>query len=209
MEWRRTRSKDECFYNIKPDVSISVPFYAVGYAHNPKENRKDKVYSPLAFKCRFIGFAIDVNWSLTIGYAIDESYFVNYKDSYIICDRITRPWITRPARQRTSGSSMSILPQAQFERKQSSLFWSWSSLFSRLKSYFSFLFIRFIIIGGLFCSEAASTIPLQQAQRNKFLCHLSLLISSQQLSNTVELFRQLQNRATRKSTGFEPKAYLL
>ena len=98
MEWRRTRSKDECFYNIKPDVSISVPFYAVGYAHNPKENRKDKVYSPLAFKCRFIGFAIDVNWSLTIGYAIDESYFVNYKDSYIICDRITRPWITRPAR---------------------------------------------------------------------------------------------------------------
>ena len=60
-----TRSKDEHFYGIKPDVSINVPFYAVGYAHNPKENRKDKVYSPLAYKCRFIGYAIDVNWTNT------------------------------------------------------------------------------------------------------------------------------------------------
>ncbi len=41
-----TRSKDEHFYNIKPDVSINIPFYAVGYAHNPKEIRKDKVYHP-------------------------------------------------------------------------------------------------------------------------------------------------------------------
>ena len=44
--------KDEHFYGIKPDVSINVPFYAVGYAHNPKENIKDKVYSSLASKAQ-------------------------------------------------------------------------------------------------------------------------------------------------------------
>ena len=50
-----TRSKDEHFYGIKPDVGINVPFYAVGYAHRPKEIRTDKVYSLRADKCRFIG----------------------------------------------------------------------------------------------------------------------------------------------------------
>ena len=80
-----TRSKDEHFYGIKPDVSINVPFYAVGYAHNPKENRKDKVNSPLTFKCRFIGYAIDVNWTNTPQISkANESNFVNYKDSYSI-----------------------------------------------------------------------------------------------------------------------------
>jgi hypothetical protein len=80
-----TRSKDECFYGIKPVVSINVPFYAVGYAHKPKENRTDKVYSLRADKCRFIGYAIDVNWSNTSQISkANQSNFVNYKDSYII-----------------------------------------------------------------------------------------------------------------------------
>ena len=100
MQWYTTytriikspaRSKDECFYNIKPDVSINVPFYAIGYAHNPKENRKDKVYSPLSYKCRFIGYAIDVNWTNTpLISKANESNFVNYKDSYIILMNDTR-----------------------------------------------------------------------------------------------------------------------
>jgi len=86
-----TRSKDEHFYGIKPDVSINVPFYAVGYAPNPKENRKDKVYSPLAYKCRFIGYAIDVNWTNTPQISkANESNFVNYKDSNIILINGTR-----------------------------------------------------------------------------------------------------------------------
>jgi hypothetical protein len=45
-------SKDEHFYGIKSDVSLAVPFYANGFAHRPKEIRKDKAYSPL-----FIGYA--------------------------------------------------------------------------------------------------------------------------------------------------------
>ena len=80
-----TRSKDEHFYGIKPDVSINVPFYAVGYAHRPKEIRTDKVYSLRADKCRFLGYAIDVNWTNTPQISkADESNFVNYKDSYIV-----------------------------------------------------------------------------------------------------------------------------
>ena len=57
------RSKDECFYGVKPDVSLNVPFYAVGYAHRPKKLRADKVYSLRADKCRFIGYASDVTWA--------------------------------------------------------------------------------------------------------------------------------------------------
>ena len=50
-----------------------------------EENRKDKFYSPLAYKCRFIGYAIDVNWTNTPQISkANESNFVNYKDSYII-----------------------------------------------------------------------------------------------------------------------------
>ena len=81
-----TRSKDEHFYNIKPDVSINVPFYAVGYAHRPKEIRTDKVYALRVDKCRFIGYAIDVNWSNTSKISkVNESNFVNYyKNSYIV-----------------------------------------------------------------------------------------------------------------------------
>ena len=79
------RSKDECFYGIKPDVSINVPFYAVGYAHRPKETRADKVYSPKADRCRFIGYANDVNWANSPQIsAMDKSNFVSYKDSYMI-----------------------------------------------------------------------------------------------------------------------------
>jgi hypothetical protein len=76
---------DEHFYGIKPDVSTNVPFYAVGYAHRPKEIREDKVYSRHADKCRFLGYAIDVNWTNTPQISkADESNFVNYKNSYII-----------------------------------------------------------------------------------------------------------------------------
>ena len=83
-----TQSKDN---GIKLDVSINVPFYAVGYAHDPKEIRKDKVYSPLSYKCRFIGYAIDVNWTNTpLISKANESNFVNYKDSYIILMNDTR-----------------------------------------------------------------------------------------------------------------------
>ena len=80
-----TRSKDECFYGIKPDVSLNVPFYAIGYAHRPKELRTDKVYSLRADKCRFIGYANDVTWadSPQIS-ALDKTNFVSYKDSYIV-----------------------------------------------------------------------------------------------------------------------------
>ena len=58
-----TRSKDECFYGKKSDVSTAVPFDANGFAHRPKEIRKDKVYSQRAEQCRFIGYADDVNWT--------------------------------------------------------------------------------------------------------------------------------------------------
>ena len=72
-------------YGIKPDVSINVPFYTVGYAHKLKEDRTDKVYSLRADKCRLIGYAIDVNWSNTSQISkANESNFVNYKDSYIV-----------------------------------------------------------------------------------------------------------------------------
>jgi hypothetical protein len=61
------------------------PFYAVGYAHRPKEIRADKVYSPHGDKCRFVGYAIDVNWTNTPQISkANESNFVHYKDSYII-----------------------------------------------------------------------------------------------------------------------------
>jgi hypothetical protein len=62
-----------------------VPFYARGFSHRPKEIRTDKVYSERADQCRFIGYAIDINWtnSQQISKA-NESNFVNYKDSYII-----------------------------------------------------------------------------------------------------------------------------
>jgi len=80
-----TRSKDECFYGIKSDVSTDVPFWSIGYAHRPKELRKDKVYSHRCDKCRFIGYANDVNWTNSPQIsAFDKSNFIEYKDSYII-----------------------------------------------------------------------------------------------------------------------------
>ena len=66
-------------------MASNVPFYAVGYAHRPKEIRTDKVYSLRADKYRFIGYAIDVNWTNTTQISkANESNFVYYKDSYII-----------------------------------------------------------------------------------------------------------------------------
>jgi hypothetical protein len=80
-----TRSKDECFYGKKSDVSTAVPFYANGFAHRPKEIRKDKVYSQRAEQCRFIGYADDVNWTNSPQISsYDESNSVSYKDSYIV-----------------------------------------------------------------------------------------------------------------------------
>ena len=78
--------KDECFFGIKSDVSTAVPFYANGFAHRPKEIRKDKVYSQRADQCRFIGYADDVNWtnSPQIIRSHDTSNSVSYKDSYIV-----------------------------------------------------------------------------------------------------------------------------
>ena len=80
-----TRSKDECFFGIKSDVSTAVPFYANGFAHRPKEIRKDKVYSQRADQCRFIGYADDVNWTNSPQISsYDTSNSVSYKDSYIV-----------------------------------------------------------------------------------------------------------------------------
>jgi len=80
-----TRSKDECFYGIKSDVSTAVPFYAYGYAHRTKEERKNKFYSNKSEPCRFIGYADDVNWTNSSQIsAVDKSNSVSYKDSYII-----------------------------------------------------------------------------------------------------------------------------
>ena len=81
----QTASKDELFYKEKPDVSGNVPFYAVGYSHIPKEIRADKVYGNKADRCRFIGYADDVNWtnSPQISSMVKSNY-VQYKDSYII-----------------------------------------------------------------------------------------------------------------------------
>ena len=79
------QSKDERFYGIKPDVSTAVPFYADGYFHRPKETRDDKVYSSKASKCRFIGYADDVNWTNSTQISSrNKTNFVQYKDSYII-----------------------------------------------------------------------------------------------------------------------------
>ena len=67
------------------DVSTAVPFYANGFAHRPKEIRKDKVYLYRADQCRFIGYADDVNWTNSPQISShDTSISVSYKDSYIV-----------------------------------------------------------------------------------------------------------------------------
>jgi len=81
----KTKSKDELFYQVKPDVSGNVPFYSVGYFHIPKEIRADKVFGNKADKCRFIGYADDVNWTNSPQISSRaKTNFVHYKDSYII-----------------------------------------------------------------------------------------------------------------------------
>ena len=75
----------ECFFGIKSEVSTAVPFYANGFAHRPKEIRKDKVYSQRADQCRFIGYADDVNWTNSPQISShNTSNSVSYKDSYIV-----------------------------------------------------------------------------------------------------------------------------
>jgi hypothetical protein len=53
------RSKEVfLWHKIRYEYSRTI----LPFSHRPKEIRTDKVYSQRADQCRFIGYAIDVNW---------------------------------------------------------------------------------------------------------------------------------------------------